>query len=1185
MYLKRIDLHGFKSFADKVKIEFLPGINAIVGPNGSGKSNITDAIRWVLGEQSIKTIRGTKLEDVIFAGSNNKRSMGMAEVSLTLDNSSGLLPLDYSEICFTRKVFRSGESEFYINKTPCRLKDIQELLMDTGIGKDGYSIIGQGQVDEILTCRPEERRAIFEEAAGIFKHKTRKKEAQKHLEETMANVNRVNDILVEIKNQLGPLEEQRLEAIKYKELSAEYKDIDISLLIDEYTKKQDVLQKANEEFLKNKCQLKNYVEKKANITDLHNQYKSKLENLEQEYEKKKVLLFNLDNKRKDIERDIQWNNNEIKQLINEKEEMQNNIAVIVDKINSTKQIYQTTINRLEEKIKHINLRDIELGEKHQKLANLDEEMQKKQELIERLKGDVIEILNDASQKRNMITGLKTMKKNLQDRLLQIEREKATINQANNITINEIKRLCDEKQKLNSYNVSYKTQIEDLRVNLQKHEEKLAKITKSLSQTQEKLSNYISKFRALKDIEENFEGYNYGVKNLLSSLKNNKLNSQGIYGTIASIITVDKIYETATETALGSTLQNILCHREEDAKRAIEYLKENKMGRVTFLPISTIKPKTLSSREKHILSIEGCISVAKELISYDTKYDSIIGYLLGRVIVAKDMDAAINIARKSNFSIKIVTLDGELIMPGGAITGGSRKGSSQILSRKRKLQEAKEIIEKLENTLKGEKGRFESIKRLTEDTKASIEVIQNNFYDIKSKIAVIDKELQEKQKIVEERQQREMLLDAEIKHIKSEEANIDTEILDIEGEVGNLDTKNKESHDLTLMLQQELINIKNQREEIANIITESKINLASLKQEEIAFTQKIQAAKENIDSLTAEKNFLEAKLKENEKKHSSIKKSLEGNTIQIKQIEENIVINKKALEELLSQKEDIKIKIKQYQEKLISLEEKQNVFEKKINEYRLKESKLKMEIELIANRLGENYYITPDEAIKLKTNIGDCNKAKERLATIKNELKSLGNVNLQAIQDYERQKARYDFLISQRNDLLKAKEDLNQLIKSVTKTMEEMLATTIDNIQKEFKKTFTELFGGGYVELVIEGEKNLLEAGIDIVAQPPGKKLQNLSLLSGGERALTAIALLFAFLNTKRTPFCVLDEIEAALDDANIERFSSYLKKISAHTQFIIITHRKGTMEVADALYGISMENTATSKILSVKLET
>lgn len=1184
MYLKRVELHGFKSFAERVEIEFGPGINAIVGPNGSGKSNITDAIRWVLGEQSVRNLRGSKLEDVIFAGSNKKKPMGMAEVSITLDNSDNLLPLQYSEICFTRRIFRSGESEFYVNKAPCRLKDIQEILMDTGIGKDGYSIIGQGQVDEILTGRAEERRVIFEETAGIMKHKARKKEAERRLEETVNNITRIDDILGEIQNQLIPLKEQKDKALEYKRLLEQLKELDINLLLAEISGIEKRANNIKASIEQNQTQLKNILQELNVLNGKSAEDDNKLKNLEKLYETYQKNAYDATSQKKDIEKDLQWAKDEEKRLGMEHDELLKNIDSLRQKISEVKNNLEHKIKDLEGKIKNINGLELEIADGERQLALIEANIKKKEELIENLKSDVIDLLNYASEKKNVMSSLSTMRANLENRLRQIQKEILALDKSNESTEAEIQNI---KQKLKELN----EKAEDREKDMDKQKQYILLLDKDLEVKRaqdvkkgEELSALISRFRALKEVNENYEGYQFGVKNLLSSIKNKRISGEGIYGTLADIISVEQKYEIAIETALGGALQNIVCDTEENAKRAIEFLKMHDMGRVTFLPLRAVKPRGLSKAEEYILSMKGCIGPATSLVICGDKFLPIIENLLGRVVVVDTMESAIACARKCSFTLKIVTLDGELFNPGGAITGGSHKKAGLILARKRELNEFEEKIERLKFQLNDIRQQCLQIEEKLRASRESFDSSQNVLYDLKSQKAVLEKQLQEKQNVFDERQERKRQLETEIEQIKIQTEEIETQRVNLQKDIGHIDDENISSQAKVRQLQEEINDEKSRKEGLAKRITDLKIRLASQKQEELNTEENIQKMEKDISDWSEELKDMQDKLLQNELSDNKMKDKILFLTEQLDKVSLQEEKLQERLDELKKQRESLILSIESSRQKQNLLEEKRKMLEKKINDYKIEETAVSMEHIQVKDKLEERYSLSIDEALNFKKDLGNIHDMKQTFAEIQQEVEALGLVNLQAIEDYDNLKSRFDFLKSQRDDLQEAKLKLDNLIGEITRTMEDMFLKSFEKVKQEFKNVFVELFGGGRADLIIEGDGSVLEAGIDIIAQPPGKKLQSISLLSGGEKALTAIALLFAILNIKATPFCILDEIEAALDDANIDRFATYLRKVASHTQFIIITHRKNTMTMADALYGIAMEDTAVSKVLAVKLD-
>lgn len=1184
MYLKRIELQGFKSFADRIDIEFQPGINAVVGPNGSGKSNITDAIRWVLGEQSIKTLRGSKLEDVIFSGSQKRKPMGMAEVSIVLDNSDHMLPLEYSEVCITRRAFRSGESEFYLNKVPCRLKDIQELFMDTGIGKDGYSIISQGEVDEFLMARPEERRLIFEETAGIMKHRARKREAEKKLEETMANLSRVDDLLAEIKSQLDLLFSQRMKALEYKRLTERQKLLEVNLHLLEIEEIREKLAQVESELQKKSKALFQIKDKKALLEDELVHIKEEWAEKQSECERLQSEFFQKNAEKNEIEKEKKWQSERLQQLKDSLGDMEKKLDALKEKLLDAQGNLCSKVEKLEGKVKELNEVESNLRQKEKELASLDHEIKEKQAAVESLKGDVIDLLNSASEVKNTIASLNAMKNNMQKRLQQIEEDLKRINEAKTLTSKELEaienKLSDLKNTLSSLNEKIEFEQKLLSQKNREYGEK----SKLLQEKIILLNQLKSRYKALEEINQSYEGYQLGVKNLLSHLKAGKVCLKGIYGTVADIIKVDRTLETAIEAALGGALQNVVCDSEQDAKEAIEYLKQNNLGRVTFLPLTSVKPRALSPHEEWVLSAPGCVGIACELVEYDRKFSPVLLHLLGRVIVAEDIDKALEIARNTDFGIKIVTLEGEIINPGGSITGGSLKRSSLLLSRKREFEEIKENLRQVEGEISELKNAISRIEKALRTSQESIDTMSKSIYSCNQDIASLEKEKAEKNGLIRERLERQRILELEKKQIEEELKEIELEISKVEQNKNSLEKQNRERQLKVESLEREIKERERLKEGLENEINNLRAILNDVRQEKLGLKYQIQNLEQNLSEWQKQQNEIIQNL-------NSVRAAIGTTESKIQELQNRLEENaekqanlQNALNEVKSQKEKLDGKLESLQKKITGLERAEKREQNAIAELRINETSLRVHMENLEAILMEKYSMSLRDALELKEDLGSGEKIKQELFAVKKNIEELGPVNLSAIEDYENLKARYDFMKSQRDDLLQAKMKLDDLIKDLTRTMEEMFLNTFRKVQAEFKKVFVELFGGGKAELVLEDEVNPLESGIEVIVQPPGKKLQSLSLLSGGERALTAIAILFSILNIKATPFCVLDEIEAALDDANIDRFTRYLKKIAERTQVIIITHRKGTMEVADALYGVTMEETAVSKLVTVKLE-
>jgi len=977
---------------------------------------------------------------------------------------------------------------------------------------------------------------------------------------------------------------QKEKALEYKKLLEQLKQLDINLLLAEISRIEKKASNIKNSFEENQAYLSKVMDEKALLQDEMADDGAKLEVCEKDHAIYQEKAYDAGAKRKDLEKDLQWIKDEEKRLDAEQQDLTGSMDNLRRKISEAKNELDRKIKVLEQKIKDINGMELKIAEEEKKLTGEDESIKQKEDLIESLKGDVIDLLNFASEKRNMITSLLSMKTNLENRLKQIGKEDSQLQDSNNKTADEIRDIKDRIQNLTFQCEQCEKQTQDAQGYMQKmslalEEKKALSIKKG-----EELSAFVSRFKALKEVSESFEGYQFGVRNLLSAIKNKRLSGEGLYGALADIISVEKAYEVAIETALGGALQNIVCDTEQHAKQAIEYLKRHDLGRVTFLPLNTVKHRGLGNDEAALLSMKGCIGRADQLVNCEKKFLPIIGNLLGRVLVVNEMDNAIAIARKCGFSLKIVTLGGELFNPGGSITGGSQRRSGFILSRKRELQEFEDKIAKTQTELSIIRQEHSKIEEDYRECIKQMDSGKDNMFNLKSEIAALERELKEKQAVFEEREYKRNQLESETGDIRIQVSEIDAQVISIRQDMGSIDLKNNSSQNKVKDLQQQLSQDRSKRQTLAEKITELKVLLASQRQEEINLEQNIKNMEENIQAWLEELKVLQDKFKQNGHSLDTAKQNILSIAEQLTnftQLERELLSK---TDDLKKQKESLKESLEQKRIKFDRLEEEHKKLERKINEFRVDQTALNMEFNQIGDKLMERYSLTPEKALNFKNEMGNIAEMNEKIAAVKQDIDSLGIVNLQAIDDYDNLRSRYDFLNAQSEDLQEAKDKLDSLIKEITKAMEDMFLRSFERVREEFKKVFTELFGGGKADLVIEGEESVLEAGIEIIAQPPGKKLQSISLLSGGEKALTAIALIFAILNIKATPFCILDEIEAALDDANIDRFSAYLKKVASHTQFIIITHRKNTMTAADALYGIAMEETAVSKLLAVKLE-
>ena len=1137
MYLKRLEMYGFKSFADKTVLDFMQGITTVIGPNGSGKSNISDCIRWVLGEQSLKSLRGAKSEDIIFAGTQNRKSLGFAEASLVFDNSDSKLPIEYNEVIVTRRIYRSGESGYFINKTPCRLKDVLELFMDTGIGKDGYSIIGQGKIDEILSNKSEDRRHIFEEAAGIVKYRTRKAESEKKLEQTKLNLLRINDIISEIESNIGPLKIQSEKAKKFLDLREKLKNIEVGLFlynIDDY---------------KNKIQ-----EIKENIDIFETQKVKEVEHLNNKQLDKENLKNLIDNLIIEIEK----RNQELEEEKNQKLEKINNLT------NNKEKFEKELKEKQEELDKYSNTlseKELEIEDKKAKVqANVD------------LKYEILTEIN--TSKANI--------DNLNKREVSIKNEiQDTISELDNARSNKedlSKGFYELEKNRNGINKS----IEEMREEKDNSSEKIKNFETQINTYQSEYRIKESRHKFLVETEKEKEGYSRSIKLLLDAVEKNSILNKGVHGVLANLISVEKKYETAIEMALGATIQNIVTETENEAKKLVEYLRENKLGRASFLPISSKKKKKITGINSK--GIDGVIGIASDLVKCDKKYDGIILNLLGRTVIVDDIDNAVNLAKKNSYKFKIVTLKGDVINPSGAISGGSVANKTvSILGRGKEIKELEKNLTELQN-------KINSIQKEKEEYEQSISSLLENF-DVKQK-ELQDLEIvyaTEKQKI--ESLELEILkldaklakLRADIEKIKIEKEENLSEQADLNNKVSKIDEENKE---LNLVIE-EFTNLnKDKQKYIDDLnfdITNLKISVSSFDESENSINEIMERInteiQNNIKSIQNKKELREKNLSDNvelENKITEIKAQIEelekdilGSSAKVENLKQDRILKNEKLENLEKEIEEDTLKIED--------------IKNQISKSDLKKSKIELELNQVIDKMWEEYELTPNTVQNVQK-VENPTEVQKQVNSIRSEIRDLGSINVDSIKEYQEVKERYDFMSEQRLDLEDSSNKLKKIITDMTETMKDQFAKQFKIINKNFGEVFSELFGGGRAELKLADEDNILECGIDIEVQPPGKKLQNMMLLSGGEKAFTAIALLFAILQINPAPFCVLDEIEAALDDVNVYRFAEYLKKFTSDTQFLVITHRKGTMEAADTVYGITMEEKGIRKLISMKLK-
>lgn len=1179
MFLKRLDIVGFKSFAERVTVDFVNGVTAVVGPNGSGKSNITDGIRWVLGEQSAKSLRGAKMEDIIFAGSDSRKGLNVAEVTLTLDNTDQFLPIDYHEVSVTRRVFRSGESEFFINKQGCRLKDIVDLFMDSGLGKEAFSIISQGKVEEILSSKSEERRSIFEEAAGVLKYKSRKKKAEYKLAETQENLNRVQDILHELEIQVEPLKIQASIAKDYLEQKKELEQIEVALTvyeIEELHEKYEALSKSVEVGKDQELNLSAMMQKREadvekmkdhvtalddSIDDLQQVLLLASEELEKLEGRKEVL--------KERKKNAHQNKAQLEKTIEE-------LEVRISLLKQDKQEQKVFLGSSESELKAIKL---QLTEKQQLFSTYDQNME---EMIEGLKSEYFELLNEQASARNEISYI-------DEQLSQQERKNTRLLDSNKRYVNERKEIS-EKKKIIAENYSLiekklSNQIKgfrDLSVKLDNLKNSYQKKESALYQAYQLLQQSRSRKEVLESMQEDYAGFFQGVKEVLKA----KDQITGIHGAVAELVSTAKEYETAIEIALSSSMQHVVVEDEASARKAIQFLKSNSYGRATFLPLTVMKERSINSHDlTTIQNHQAFVGVATNLVKYNQQFKSIIGNLLGTVIVTSDLKGANEIAKLMNYRYRLVTLQGDVVNPGGSMTGGAvKQKNNSLLSRQRELETLvgklavmEEKTAELEQDVKSTKKAIQDKEREQEELRASGEELRLEEQKVRSEI----REIELNEKNINDHLK---LYDAELESFESEKVknskrkdtlskslqDIAEKLVKLDAEIDSL-SKKKTSQQAS-------------KDELQNELTELKIVLASKQ-------QVYENHKEKVERIQEELSQLEQKYEEITDDYSLLSNEMTSSSSGEEKLEEaakmKLQDKTKTVELIASRREErlqLQEKLENEERELKELKRQDKQLRDILKDEEVKLNRLDVELDNRLNHLREEYFLSYEGAKEQYTLEIDVNDARKRVKLIKLAIDELGTVNLGAIDEYERVSERFNFLTEQKDDLLEAKDTLYQVIDEMDEEMKKRFEETFNAIRSHFESVFQALFGGGRAELKLTNPDDILNTGVDIVAQPPGKKLQNLGLLSGGERALTAIALLFSILKVRPVPFCVLDEVEAALDEANVYRFAQYLKKFSHETQFIVITHRKGTMEEADVLYGVTMQESGVSKLVSVRLE-
>ena len=1179
MYLKNIEVQGFKSFAQKINFEFHNGITGIVGPNGSGKSNVGDAVRWVLGEQSAKQLRGGNMQDVIFSGTELRKPLSFASVAITLDNSDHKLPVDFEEVTVTRRLYRSGESEYRINGSSCRLKDINEMFYDTGIGKEGYSIIGQGQIDKILSGKPEERRELFDEAAGIVKFKRRKNTTLKKLEEEQQNLVRVTDILSELTKQLEPLERQSETAKIYLAKRETLKELDVNMFLLEYEHTGKLLKELEEKTRIAEGQLKEAQESHSRTRDEYERLEKSLEELNEHMDALREASRDRAIRRQQLEGEINVLHEQILAGEQNDSHYRSRLSTIQEdtkKKTADKEALDEQRADLQSSLKETSRK---LKEEQDKLENIQSNIEECTQSVEDGKNEIIEILNSRANTKGKAQRFDAM-------MEQLDIRKAGISQR----ILSLKTQEEEQQSaINEAKAEYDAITEAIAATNQEGS-RLTKEIRAIQESMKQQSTQLeagqtayhreaSRLESLQNLAERYDGYGGSIRKVMEQ----KSKEQGICGVVADLIQTEKTYETAIETALGGSIQNIVTDNEQTAKRMIGFLKKNRFGRATFLPLSNISGRG-GLNQRDVLSEPGVVGTANTLVNADKEYSELVMYLLGRVLVVDNIDHAIAIGKKYRHSLRMVTIEGESLSPGGSMTGGAFKNNSNLLGRRREIEELERSVGILRKEL-------EETQKSIGENRSRRNVLRDTIADFQQKL---------RQQYVEQNTAK-----MNLEQLKEKEGEIQNSYRQIDREQEELRHQAGEIRQDHSSIARELEDSQKDEKELETFIETKQKELEEWKAEETEKTHELEKIRLEESSLEQQNQFLQENLSRLNSEIAAFQKESQEITENLVQSREEIHKKEEGIQELKNAAQECLLKEEQYGsqraqwqeekekrsashktffEKRDHLSEKTSLLDKECFRLRSQTEKIEEQREGQISYMWEEYEITPNNALQYrKEELTDRQAIKADVTRIKDEIRKLGSVNVNAIEDYKELLERHTFLSGQYDDIVKAEETLEGIILELDEGMRKQFTEKFRDIQREFDKAFKELFGGGKGTLELAEDEDILEAGIRIISQPPGKKLQNMMQLSGGEKALTAIALLFAIQNLKPSPFCLLDEIEAALDDSNVGRFASYLQKLTKNTQFIIITHRRGTMNAADRLYGITMQEKGVSTLVSVDL--
>ena len=1184
MRLKKLELYGFKSFAQRTEIVFTDGITGIVGPNGSGKSNIGDAVRWVLGEQSAKTLRGASMSDIIFNGTQKRKPLSFCEVSLVFDNEDRALPVDFAEVMVTRRVYRSGDSEYYLNRSACRLKDIIDLFRDTGIGKEGYSLIGQGRIDEILSRRSEDRRQIFEEAAGIVKFKTRKEEADKKLARTLENADRIDDILEELSRRLKPLEEQSRDARIYLELSAELKTLDLNLFLRKSDRMQTRLTELDQELngLRDAAALtEQTLLEKAEDRD---RAQTETDGLDEKLSGARSGLSGMVEQTHAAENRLSALNSRREARSESRENLMAEQAEAELRLNSIASEQQTGCRAEREQEAAVAAGEASLEQAREEAARAEREREAAEQSLESHKERILDAMNRRSAVQNDQTRLKTMRGQMAERLTELEAARDSLVETERRLQAEADRSAEAVEAEAEKQKECEAALSRARRTVDEEDQRVTGLRAKTDQLNAAIQSASARHRVLTEMTKEMEGYSQAVRRAIQFAADRRIS--GVRGVLAQLIQVPREYETAIDMALGAAQQNIITDTQETARDLIDYLRQNRLGRATFLPMDAIRPKTLSDRERSVLRMNGCIGVASELISCAPEYRDIIENLLGRTVIAEDLNAGIPIMRAGNHAFRLVTLAGDVMHSGGSMTGGSTQSrGAGLLSRERELKE-------LEVNLKNGRDRLELLQKQLTEARSSREALRGKSDEAlealhQQEIAVA-REQEHRENAgaeLEAHRNRMKETDAACVQLRESIQEIDVRLEEASQLTGSAETNQSDLEEKTEQLQRRVSEMRAAEARAADRVMAQSLLLSDLRhaledirressrreeeQERISREQK--RREEQLQEMIGQDLADAAETEQAEKEAETLRKEQEAQEGVIASLEQRRRAVQDRLRAVLHEMEDLHASASRDGERIHKAE--------------LARARTDADLRALQDRIWNTYELTYAGAEEFRVTEGfSVQTAERRAGELSSQIRALGTVNVHAVEEYADTKARYDDLTAQQEDLRRAEQDLRELIERLLQQMQSTFTENFTKLQGYFSETFVRLFGGGHAELTLLDPSDPLNCGIEVNAQPPGKKLQLLSLLSGGERALTAIAILFAMLKLKPTPFCILDEIEAALDDANIGYFADYLAEYSKDTQFVVVTHRKGTMERCDALYGVAMEEQGVSKMVSVSLK-